>query len=157
MHERLALPPPPAARRFRLALIFNSRLAGWGRLLADRGDRFEDTLILVVRMFGGLFLGGPFRARLASRPILPAFAHSMRGNLAARVRFRAHLARCLFAGCTRGSLARPAPATATASSPARSLAGLRAAFLFGFGAFGPLYGALDETFLLFVLLGQRRL
>src|SRR3972149_3052432 len=105
-------------------------------------------------MFGGLFLGGPFRPRLASGPVLPAFALSVRGNLAARVRFGAHLARCLFAGRARGALNRPAPATAPGARP---LAGWRAPFLFGFGAFGPLYRALGETLLLFVLLGQRRL
>jgi hypothetical protein len=133
-------------------LIFDSRLAWWGRLLADRGDRLEDALSLTVLMFGGLFLRGPFRPRLAASSVLPAFALSVRGDLAARVRFGARLAQCLLASCARGSLTRPAPAAATASSPARSLAGLRAAFLFGFGAFGLLCGALGETLLLFVLL-----
>ena len=102
-------------------------LDGRRRLLADPGYRLEHAFDLAVRRLGDFLVRTFFAARLASGTVLPAFAIGLR--------LSAGLGRHLFTWRARGSLALPATTSAPAASAPRSLAGLRAAFLFGFGAF----------------------
>jgi hypothetical protein len=108
------------------------------RLLSGRGDAGEHGLGIAHRALGRFaaeFLIPP-RLALPDSAVLPVFTRRRRGRLTrmslslralSPTRLGAHRARrSRLSGCALWALARPSAASAAASSPARSLASLRA-------------------------------